>query len=108
MPLCALEINLTNIIATNNIAILIIKGQFWSAHQRFFRSLCIASKVDKAIEITKKAVNEDGHCVVIGLQSTGEARAKGAAASSGINADKGGAFDGFVSAPNEDLKRISE
>ncbi|KAL7527287.1 hypothetical protein ACHAXR_001879, partial [Thalassiosira sp. AJA248-18] len=83
-----------------------LKGLFWSSHQRFFRSLCIASKVDKAIEIASKAVNEDGHCCVIGLQSTGEARSKGAAKSSGINADKGGVFDEFVSAPNEDLKRI--
>ena len=65
--------------------------------------------MDKAIEIALKAVNEDGHCCVIGLQSTGEARAKGAAKSSGINIDNGsGAFDEFVSAPNEDLKRISE
>lgn len=63
--------------------------------------------MDKAIDITKSAV-EDGHCVVIGLQSTGEARAKGAAKSSGINLDKNknGEFDDFVSAPNEDLKRI--
>jgi len=84
-----------------------LKGLFWSAHQRFFRSLCIASKVDKAIEIANKAVHEDGHCCVIGLQSTGEARSKGAAKSSGVNLDNGsGAFDEFVSAPNEDLKRI--
>jgi hypothetical protein len=86
-----------------------MKGLFWSSHQRFFRSLCIASKVDKAVELAKKAVHEEGHCCVIGLQSTGEARAKGAAKSSGINLDKGsGTFDDFVSAPNEDLKRISE
>ena len=62
--------------------------------------------MDKAIEIANKAVNEDGHCCVIGLQSTGEARAKGAASASGVNADKGGSFDDFVSAPNEDMKRI--
>jgi len=85
----------------------VLKGLFWSAHQRFFRSLCIASKVDKAIEIAKKAVAEDGHCCVIGLQSTGEARSRGAAKSSGIDIDRGaGALDEFVSAPNEDLKRI--
>jgi len=85
----------------------VLKGLFWSSHQRFFRSLCIASKVDKAIEIAKKAVHEDGHCCVIGLQSTGEARAHGAAKASGVNLDNGaGAFDDFVSAPNEDLKRI--
>ena len=84
----------------------VLKGLFWSAHQRYFRSLCIASKVDKAIELAKKAL-EDGHSCVIGLQSTGEARAKGAAKSSGINLERGsGTFDDFVSAPNEDLKRI--
>ena len=44
-----------------------LKGQFWGSHQRFFRSLCIASKVDKAVELAKKAV-EDGQCCVIGLQ----------------------------------------
>lgn len=48
-----------------------LKGLFWGAHQRFFRSLCIASKVDKAIEFAKEAI-EDGHCCVIGLQTTGE------------------------------------
>lgn len=47
--------------------------QFWSAHQRFFKYLCIASKVNDTVEIAKKAV-KDGKCVVIGLQSTGEAR----------------------------------
>ena len=78
---------------------------FWGAHQRFFRSLCIASKVDKAISLAKQALR-DGLCVVIGLQSTGEARAKGAALAAGFNDDSGGQFDDFVSAPNEDLKSI--
>ncbi|KAL7542501.1 hypothetical protein ACHAXR_011829 [Thalassiosira sp. AJA248-18] len=82
-----------------------LKGLFWSAHQRFFRSLCIASKVDKAISMAKKAL-DDGHCCVIGLQSTGEARSKGAALAAGYNDNDGGSFDNFVSAPNEDLKRI--
>lgn len=50
-----------------------IWGQFWSAHQRFFKYLCIAAKVDHAVKVAKEAV-EDGKCVVIGLQSTGEAR----------------------------------
>jgi hypothetical protein len=54
-----------------------LRGLFWSAHQSFFHSLCITSKVDKAIELSKEAIN-DGKCVVIGLQSTGEARAQGA------------------------------
>lgn len=48
-------------------------AQFWSAHQRFFKYLCIASKVSHAVELAKRSV-KDGKCVVIGLQSTGEAR----------------------------------
>eukprot|EP00794_Sanderia_malayensis_P014235 gene14235-15720_t len=51
-------------------------GQFWSAHQactRFFKYLCIAAKVKKAVAIAKEAVDA-GKCIVIGLQSTGEAR----------------------------------
>ena len=81
-----------------------LKGLFWSSHQRFFRTLCIASKVDTAISTAKKAL-EDGHCCVIGLQSTGESRAKGAAKIAGLG-DEGGSFgEAFVSAPNEDLKR---
>ena len=46
-----------------------LKGLVWSAHQRFFRSLCIAAKVDTAIELAQRAAHEDGHCCVIGLQS---------------------------------------
>lgn len=48
-------------------------GQFWASHQRFFKYMCIAAKVPEAIRLTKKAL-EEGKCVVIGLQSTGEAR----------------------------------
>ncbi|XP_035691561.1 protein strawberry notch homolog 1-like isoform X1 [Branchiostoma floridae] len=48
-------------------------GQFWSAHQRFFKYLCIASKVKPAVRIAREAV-KSGKCIVIGLQSTGEAR----------------------------------
>jgi hypothetical protein len=46
---------------------------FWAAHQRFFKYLCIAAKVKESIALAKKAVR-DGKCVVVGLQSTGEAR----------------------------------
>ena len=42
------------------------------AHQRFFRSLCISLKVPRAIEICKRAIAA-GQCVVIGLQTTGQA-----------------------------------
>lgn len=41
------------------------------SHQRFFRALCIALKVPRAVEISKDALSS-GHCVVIGLQSTGQ------------------------------------
>lgn len=48
-------------------------AQFWSAHQRFFKYLCIAAKVKHAVKVASDAVR-CGKCVVIGLQSTGEAR----------------------------------
>lgn len=48
-------------------------GQFWSSHQRFFKYLCIASKVPHVVK-TASEVIKMGKCVVIGLQSTGEAR----------------------------------
>ena len=43
---------------------------------------------------------------MIGLQSTGEARSKGAAAAAGINEDVGGSFEDFVFAPNEGEKNL--
>ncbi|XP_041348616.1 protein strawberry notch homolog 1-like [Gigantopelta aegis] len=48
-------------------------GQFWSAHQRFFKYLCISAKVARCVQLARDAV-KSGKCVVIGLQSTGEAR----------------------------------
>merc|ERR1719229_1128489 len=48
-------------------------GQFWSSHQRFFKYLCIASKVKHVCQVADKN-QRMGKCVVIGLQSTGEAR----------------------------------
>ena len=47
---------------------------FWGSHQRCFRDLCIASKVP-TIVAAARAELAAGKCVVIGLQSTGEARA---------------------------------
>lgn len=46
-------------------------AKYWSYHQRFFKYLCIASKVNKVVEIAKRALKEN-KCVIIGLQSTGE------------------------------------
>ncbi|KAL3856506.1 hypothetical protein ACJMK2_011256 [Sinanodonta woodiana] len=48
-------------------------GQFWAAHQRFFKYLCISAKVSHCVNIAREAI-KNGKCVVIGLQSTGEAR----------------------------------
>ncbi len=50
-----------------------IWGQFWSSHQRFFKYLCMACKVPHVVELAKRALASN-KCVVIGLQSTGEAR----------------------------------
>ncbi|CAD5113144.1 DgyrCDS2335 [Dimorphilus gyrociliatus] len=49
-----------------------INASFWSAHQRFFKQMCMAIKLPIVLEETKKALVSDS-CVVIGLQSTGEA-----------------------------------
>lgn len=46
---------------------------FWAAHQRFFKYMCISSKVKAAVSIAREAI-KCGKCVVIGLQSTGESR----------------------------------
>lgn len=48
-------------------------GQYWSTHQRFFKYICISTKVAYAVELSLEAV-EKGKSVVIGLQSTGEAK----------------------------------
>ena len=50
-----------------------IWGQFWSAHQRFFKYLCMASKVSHVVDLARNALHSS-KCVVIGLQSTGESR----------------------------------
>ncbi|XP_039694932.1 protein strawberry notch homolog 2 [Pteropus medius] len=66
-------------------------GQFWSAHQRFFKYLCIAAKVRRLVELAQEELARD-KCVVIGLQSTGEARTRE------VLDEKDGQLDCFVSA----------
>uniref|UniRef100_G3U0F0 Protein strawberry notch homolog 2 n=1 Tax=Loxodonta africana TaxID=9785 RepID=G3U0F0_LOXAF len=66
-------------------------GQFWSAHQRFFKYLCIAAKVHRLVELAREELARD-KCVVIGLQSTGEARTRE------VLDEKDGHLDCFVSA----------
>lgn len=51
-----------------------IMRQFWSAHQRFFKQMCIATKVSLAVDLTNQYLVKD-HSVVIALQTTGEAQA---------------------------------
>ena len=50
-------------------------SSLWGGHQRFFRSLITGFKVPTLVKLAKTAL-DDGKCVVIGLQSTGEAHAK--------------------------------
>lgn len=47
-----------------------IRAAQFGSQLRFFRQLCTAAKVPHIIALTRKAL-ADGHCVVIGLQSTG-------------------------------------
>jgi hypothetical protein len=49
-----------------------IMSQFWGAHQRFFRQMLLSAKVPLLAKMANEAV-ENNMCVVIGLQSTGEA-----------------------------------
>ena len=48
-----------------------IWAQFWSCHQRFFKQLCLGMKVPTIIKEAKEAL-DNGQCIVIGLQTTGE------------------------------------
>lgn len=50
-----------------------LSTQYWGAHQRFYREMCLGVKCPKLVELAKEAL-ANGLCVVIGLQSTGEAR----------------------------------
>lgn len=75
-------------------------GQFWSSHQRFFKYLCLACKVPSVVELAKKALNSN-KCVVIGLQSTGEARTL-------EHIDEGGEMNEFVSTARGVLQNLVE
>uniref|UniRef100_A0A6V2EFM3 Strawberry notch helicase C domain-containing protein n=2 Tax=Ditylum brightwellii TaxID=49249 RepID=A0A6V2EFM3_9STRA len=46
---------------------------YWSAHQRFFREMCICAKIDEVVKQAKEYLKKGDHAVIIGLQSTGEA-----------------------------------
>ena len=75
------------------------KSLFWSANQRFFRQMLMAGKVKRCSILAKQAI-DDGQCVVIGLQSTGEANAALA------KEEYGDESDDLVSAPRMVLLRL--
>ncbi|XP_069595999.1 protein strawberry notch homolog 2 isoform X1 [Ranitomeya imitator] len=74
-------------------------GQFWSAHQRFFKYLCIAAKVQRLVALANQELSR-GKCVVIGLQSTGEARTRE------VMDENDGHLDRFVSAAEGVFKSL--
>ena len=65
-----LRSDLLNAIAETNSPSTVLR-QYWSAHQRFFKQLCISLKLPKIVAEAQAAL-EQGKCVVIGLQATGE------------------------------------
>jgi hypothetical protein len=73
---------------------------FWGQHQRFFMSLCAAMKVPSVVGVARAALAE-GKCVVIGLQSTGEASTK--QVMEDADSDE---LDDFISAPAVVLERL--
>lgn len=74
---------------------------YWASHQRFFRHMCMSAKVPAAVRLAKQALT-DSKCVVIGLQSTGEARTEEAVAKYGLE------LDDFISGPRELLIKFVE
>ncbi|KAL9664096.1 hypothetical protein QQ045_019493 [Rhodiola kirilowii] len=72
---------------------------YWASHQRFFRHICMSAKVPSAVRLAKQAL-EDNKCVVIGLQSTGEARTEEAVSKYGVE------LDDFISGPRELLLKF--
>ncbi|KAK4285614.1 hypothetical protein QN277_002290 [Acacia crassicarpa] len=74
---------------------------YWASHQRFFRHMCMSAKVPAAVRLAKQALLED-KCVVVGLQSTGEARMEEAVTKYGSE------LDDFVSGPRELLLKFVE
>ncbi|KAG8046760.1 hypothetical protein GUJ93_ZPchr0008g14114 [Zizania palustris] len=72
---------------------------YWASHQRFFRHMCMSAKVPAVVRLVKEAIAEE-KCVVIGLQSTGEARTEEAISKYGVE------MEDFVSGPRELLLKL--
>ncbi|XP_057302346.1 uncharacterized protein LOC130636592 isoform X2 [Hydractinia symbiolongicarpus] len=74
-------------------------SHFWACHQRFFKQLCMSMKLPEIVKQARQALSE-GYCVVIGLQTTGEA-------SLATELDQNdGHIDNFVSLTREMLRRF--
>ena len=43
-------------------------GQFWSAHQRFFKYLCIFAKVDHCVKIARDSIKSGKVCGCVLLE----------------------------------------
>ncbi|XP_047315332.1 protein FORGETTER 1 [Impatiens glandulifera] len=74
---------------------------YWANHQRFFGHMCMSAKVPAVVRLSKQALMEN-KCVVIGLQSTGEARTEE------VVTKYGSELDDFVSGPRELLLKFVE
>ncbi|KAL1559922.1 udp-glycosyltransferase [Salvia divinorum] len=74
---------------------------YWASHQRFFRHVCMSAKVPAVVRLSQQALLEN-KCVVIGLQSTGEARTEEAITKYGLE------LDDFISGPRELLLKFVE
>ena len=61
------------------------RGLMMGAHQRFFGQMLMAAKVEETVRISQEAV-EEGKCVVIGIQNTGEAGLSDEAGADGCSA----------------------
>jgi hypothetical protein len=59
--------------ATQKKKVSICQGQIWSGALRFFKLLMVSFKVDAAVKICQKAIQDD-MAVVIAMQATGESR----------------------------------
>ncbi|KAK9815308.1 hypothetical protein WJX72_001386 [[Myrmecia] bisecta] len=77
-------------------------GLFFSAQQRFYRQMLMAAKVPETAKLALDAVEKQGMCVVIGLQSTGEANTEAK------RRETGDEMEDFVSAPQLILQQFLE
>jgi hypothetical protein len=72
---------------------------YWSAHQRFFKLLCVSFKIPFVVEEVKAALR-NGECALIGLQTTGEAQ------DTNLNFQYGQELNDHVSTTKEILRQF--